>query len=90
MRNMRILVDTNVLLDYVLDREPYAGEAARIFRLCENKTVQGCVAAHTIPLQTECAKEYRADYIVTRNCGDFSSSAVPALEPPDFLAFTHT
>jgi len=37
-------------------------------------------------LQVECAKEYYANYIVTRNCGDFSNSAIPALEPGAFLA----
>ena len=45
---MRILVDTNILLDYILDREPY-GEAARcVVKACKDGTIKGCIAAHSI------------------------------------------
>lgn len=36
-------------------------------------------------LQDECAKEIKADYIVTRNITDFSHSDVKAVTPEDFL-----
>jgi predicted nucleic acid-binding protein len=36
-------------------------------------------------LQAECAAEFKADYIVTRNTKDFRGSAVPALEPLEFI-----
>ena len=36
-------------------------------------------------LQVECAKLINADYIVTRNIADFSSSPVPAILPEVFL-----
>jgi len=36
-------------------------------------------------LQAECAKEFHANYIITRD-GDFAVSAIPALEPDAFLA----
>ena len=36
-------------------------------------------------LQTECAKAVGAEYIVTRNAGDFAESPVPAITPADFL-----
>ena len=70
MRNMRILVDTNVLLDYFLDREPFAGEATQIFELCEEKKVQGCVAAHSIPniffiLRHRCPTDQRKKLLLT-------------------------
>jgi hypothetical protein len=39
-------------------------------------------------LQMNCAIEYHADHIVTRNCVDFAASAIPALEPEAFLALT--
>ena len=46
--SMRILVDTNILLDYILDREPY-GEAARcVVKACKDGTIKGCIAAHSI------------------------------------------
>ena len=48
MRNMRILIDTNILLDYLLDREPFAETARHILALCETKKVHGCIAAHSV------------------------------------------
>ena len=36
-------------------------------------------------LQDECAKQIHADYIVTRNINDFSTSSVPAVIPEDLL-----
>ena len=36
-------------------------------------------------LQTECAKDFLADYIITRNIKDFQNSEVPAILPNEFL-----
>jgi len=36
-------------------------------------------------LQDECAKQIHADYIVTRNINDFSTSDIPAVIPDDLL-----
>ena len=44
----RILVDTNVLLDYLLTREPYYEDAKKIVIACAEGKVNGCVAAHSI------------------------------------------
>ena len=134
---MRILVDTNVIIDYVADREPYAACAYKIIEMCITKTVTGCIAAHSVVnlfyilrkelsveerkvmlmklcrvfyvvdidifkiqtalkndefkdledcLQYECAKDFRADYIVTRNEKDFTSGKIKAIAPREFLA----
>jgi len=45
---MRVLVDTNVIIDYIANRSPYSEDAYRIFELCVNKKITGCIAAHTI------------------------------------------
>lgn len=45
---IRILVDTNVLLDYLLCREPYDQGAKDIVMVCKQKKVLGCIAAHSI------------------------------------------
>ena len=45
---MRVLVDTNVIIDYIANRNPFAEDAYRIFELCVNKKITGCIAAHTI------------------------------------------
>lgn len=46
---MRALIDTNVLLDFLLGREPYFNSADRIIKLCADKKIQGFMAAHSIP-----------------------------------------
>lgn len=45
---MRILVDTNILLDYVTEREPYGVSARRIIIACKEGRADGCIAAHSI------------------------------------------
>ena len=134
---MRILFDTNVIMDFIVKREPFSGNAETAIGLCVgNSDIQVCIAAHTIPnlfyilrkhlpleqrrdilleicrmfavvgidadklvsalqndsfsdfedcLQSECAKHFEADYIVTRNIGDFTGSTVPVIEPSDFI-----
>lgn len=44
----RILVDTNVLLDYLLIREPFYEDAEKIVHACVEGTIKGCIAAHSI------------------------------------------
>jgi len=133
---MRILVDTNIIMDYIANREPFAENAYIIIKLCTEKEIDGCISAHTITnlfyilrrelpadkrrgtlqklcciftvagidlpklenalqndefedledcLQDECAKEFEADYIITRNIKDYVSSAVQAIGPDEFL-----
>ncbi len=45
----RILIDTNVLLDYLLEREPFFEDAKEIMVLCTEGKAKGCIAAHSIP-----------------------------------------
>ena len=39
----KILIDTDVILDFFFDREPFAENAAKIFSLCELKEVKGFI-----------------------------------------------
>lgn len=132
---MRILVDTNILIDWLSHRDNYQN-AREIVYLCANREIEGCIAAHSVTnmfyilrknlglaerktvfdtisriftivpvdelklrsaannadfkdfedcLQMECAKEFGAEYIVTRNVSDFENSSINAVEPQDFL-----
>lgn len=132
----KILVDTNILLDYLLEREPYFNDAKDIILSCIDGNSKGCIAAHSIPnvfyilrrdftakerrevlsnlcsifevegidkakllsglanknftdfedcLQMECAKSFGADYIVTRNVLDYSTSKIKPITPSDYL-----
>ncbi len=41
----RILIDTDVILDFFFDRKPFAETAAKILSLCESKEVTGFVTS---------------------------------------------
>lgn len=45
----KILIDTNVLLDYLLEREPFFEDAKGVILSCVTGKVKGCIAAHSIP-----------------------------------------
>lgn len=133
---MRVLLDTNILIDYLAEREPFFQDAQNLILACCQGKYDGCAAAHSICnmfyilrsqmseherrqsllwfceildiisinklklktalenesfrdmedcLQTECAEEFSADYIVTRNPKDFTKSRIPAIEPGTLL-----
>ncbi len=44
----KILIDTNVLLDYLLERESFFEGAKKIILLCTEGNIKGCIAAHSI------------------------------------------
>ena len=46
---MRALIDTNILADLLLGRDPYYDIAYNILTLCADKKVSGYIAAHSIP-----------------------------------------
>ena len=45
---MKILLDTNVILDLLLSREPFSNEAVKIFSLVESKKFEAYLCATTI------------------------------------------
>ena len=132
----KILIDTNVLLDYLLEREPFFDDAKKVILSCTEGNIKGCIVAHSISnmffilrkdytakerreilfnlctifniegidkakllsglanedfsdfedcLQMECAKSYGAEYIVTRNVADYSTSEIKAILPSEYL-----
>lgn len=42
---MKLMIDTNILLDVLLDRRPYADDSAMIWRLCEAEETEGCISS---------------------------------------------
>ena len=45
---MRVLVDTNIILDVALQRENFFVDSDNILKLCRDKKIYGVLAAHTI------------------------------------------
>ena len=46
---MRVLIDTNILADLLLGRDPYYYIAYDILTMCADQKVYGYIAAHSIP-----------------------------------------
>lgn len=46
---MIVLIDTNIILDVFLRRQPYTNEAQIIMTKCANREIIGYLAAHSIP-----------------------------------------
>ncbi|MYE82909.1 MAG: PIN domain-containing protein [Gammaproteobacteria bacterium] len=131
---MRAVFDTNVLIDFFLDREPFSKEATDLIQRAERLEFQGLACATSVttvdylarkavglaearaqvafllsilevaPVNgamlraaldgdvrdfedaviAESARRANADYIVTRDLGDFAKSPVPAHTPESF------
>lgn len=45
---MKVLIDTNVLIDFIAKREPYFANADKIVNACLDNKISGCIAAHSV------------------------------------------
>ena len=45
---MRILIDTNIILDLVQNREPHSDNASKIINSCVRGENDGCISAHSL------------------------------------------
>ena len=48
MQNISILSDTNVVLDYILLRQPQFSNSTRVLLACQNDDVEGYLAFHSL------------------------------------------
>jgi predicted nucleic acid-binding protein len=46
---MKILIDTNVILDVLCNRDGFVEDALKVFKYCEAKQIDGCISALSIP-----------------------------------------
>lgn len=58
---MKIMIDTNVLLDCLLDRHPFSDDAQEILEQCARGKYQGCILASTITDIFYIAEKYMDD-----------------------------
>ena len=42
---MRCMIDTNIILDVLLAREPFYADSKAVLNLCENKEIKGFISA---------------------------------------------
>ena len=41
----RVLIDTDIILDFFFDRKPFSDDAARILSLCESREIKGFITS---------------------------------------------
>jgi predicted nucleic acid-binding protein len=61
---MRLLIDINVALDVILERDPWVSEGALLFSAIQNGHAEGYLAGHTIPTIHYIVRENRKDRVV--------------------------
>lgn len=45
---MKILIDTNIILDVLLERQPFVHQAAKLFEMIESGNLEGVIGATTV------------------------------------------
>lgn len=50
MKNITVLVDANVILDYMITREPYYHDAYKVISMCYSGEVNGYLAFHSVSI----------------------------------------
>ncbi|MDZ4720116.1 MAG: hypothetical protein SH847_16820 [Roseiflexaceae bacterium] len=76
---MRILLDTDVILDFLLARDPFAADAQAMSMPDFEDAVQLAAAMAS-----------GLDAIVTRNGDDYTLAPIPILTPTEFLRVLQT
>lgn len=94
---MRILVDTNIILDVLLKREPHNKAAQVILTKCADREIMGYLAAHSIPnifyvLRKDYSQEERRKFIknlceIFRISDLNAEKIVSAIDNEQFLDF---
>lgn len=46
---MKILIDTNIILDVLCNRQEFLADSAKIFKLCEVRKISGYISALSVP-----------------------------------------
>lgn len=93
---MVVLIDTNVIIDFLIKRQPYEKEASEIIRKCAEKELKGYLAFHSIPnlwyILRKVPEEKRRQWILDVCCflqvtGVSHREVVRAIEMKDFKDF---
>lgn len=77
---MRVLIDTNVVLDFLQEREPFVENAVRLFERIDTGEIEGFIAATTITniyyIVRRAAGRVVAQDVITQVLADLNICAV--------------
>ena len=85
---MVLLIDTNIVLDVLLNRSEFVKDSSVVWKLCETEQAKVNMKWKDFEdaVQSATAESVHADYIITRNLKDFTRSKVMAFTPTELLA----
>lgn len=49
LRGMAVLIDTNVIVDFLITREPYFESSSKVMEKCAARELKGYIAFHSVP-----------------------------------------
>ena len=82
MKNMRLLIDTNILIDVLDQREPFFPDSLTIWRYCESKDGEGVISAVSVTNLVYIMRKYMtpeaAERVVALMAGIFTIESVDA------------
>ena len=86
---MKLLIDTNIVLDVLCNRKDFVENSSKVFKLCETKKLDGYLSAISVPniayiLRKELSKEKLKSIIVKLNI----IFSIIELKPNDLILAT--
>jgi len=94
MKNTALLIDTNVVLDWMMDREPFAQDSTKVLEICFDGKAKGYLVGHTILnafyISRGCLNVDERKKILLHLCGNFiiigidKQTIIEALQNPSW------
>lgn len=90
---MKVLIDTNIILDVLCNREEFVKDSSQIFKLCEVKQITGYISALSIPniiyimrkeLDSEATKDLLDKLFLIFNVADLKTDDLKKAAAMDF------
>ena len=74
---MKLFIDTNVVIDVIAAREPFAENSRAVLNLCESGKADGCVSALTLCTVSYVLRKYVAPGTLRTKLRDFRNILTP-------------
>ncbi|MBR4781741.1 MAG: PIN domain-containing protein [Lachnospiraceae bacterium] len=81
---MRVLIDTNVIIDVLQNREPWCAAGKKIFLAVANKEISGCLTAKEVTdIHYISRKQFKGNYNIDTTCREILSRLLNLFEVLD-------
>ncbi len=63
---MNVMIDTNIIIDIMLNREPFVRDSAAVLRLCSERYIKGFITASLKDFKHSPVSACTPDYLLER------------------------